>query len=131
MKIIYLNKCPVFFKKVFLRIQCGYRKGYYTELCLSAPLKKWETSVHGGIAFGTLLTGLSGAFDCLDQKFIIAKLSSYGFIWIDIKSVHSYLPDRKQRAKMKNSYNNWLAIMFGAHQGSLLRPLLNNVFFAS
>ena len=130
MKRIYLNKCPVFFKKVFLRIQCGYRNGYYTELCLSAPLKKWETSVHGGIAFGTLLTGLSGAFDCLDQKFIIAKLSSYGFIWIDIKSVHSYLLDRKQRAKMKNSYNNWLAIMFGVHQGSLLRPLLNNVFFA-
>ena len=129
MKRICLSKCPVFFKKVFLRIQCGYRKGYYTELCLSALLKKWETPVHGGIAFGTLLTGLSGAFDCLDQKFIIAKLSSYGFIWIDIKSVHSYLPDRKQRAKMKNSYNNWLA-MFGVHKGSLLRPLLN-VFFAS
>ena len=117
--------------KVFLRIQCGCRKDYYTEQCLSAPLKKWETSVHGGIAFGTLLTGLSEAFDCLYQKFIIAKLSSYGFLWIDIKSVHSYLPDRKQRAKRKNSYNNWLAITFEVHQGSLLRPLLNNVFFAS
>ena len=76
----------------------GYRKGYYTEQCLLAPLKKWKASVHGGIAFGILLTGLSVAFDCLDQEFIIAKLSSYGLSCIDLKSFHSYLPDRKQRA---------------------------------
>ena len=102
MKGICLSKCPAFLKKLFLRIQWGYRKGYYTEQCLSASLKKWETSVHEGKAFGNLLTGLSRAFNCLDEKFTMAKLSSYGFIWIDIKSVHGYLPDRKQRARMKN-----------------------------
>ena len=71
------------------------------------------------------------AFDCVDQEFIIAKLSSYGLSWTDLKSFHSYLPDRKQRAKIKNSYNKWLAMMFGVHQRSFPRPLLNNVFFAS
>ena len=113
-----------FFKKVFSKGQCGYRKGYNTEQCLLAPLKKWKTSVHGGITFGALLTDLSEAFDFLDHEFIITKLNSYGFSWFDLKSVHSYLLDRKQRAKINNSYNKWLAIMFGAHQRSILGPLL-------
>ena len=112
-----------FFKKVFSKSQCGYRKGYNTEQCLSAPLKKWKTSVHGGIAFGALLTDLSEAFDFLDYEFIITKLSSYVFSWLDLKSAHSYLSDRKQRKK-KNSCNKWLAIIFGVHQGSILGPLL-------
>ena len=113
-----------FFKNVFSKSQCGNRKDYNTEECLSAPLKKWKTSVHGGIAFGALLTDLSEAFDFLDHEFIITKLNFYGFSWFDLKSAHSYLSDRKQRAKINNSYNKWLAIMFGVHQGSILGPLL-------
>ena len=112
MKRICLSKCPVFFKKVFSKSQCGYRKGYNTEQCLSAPLKKWKTSVLGGIAFGALLTDLSKAFS-----------------WLDLKSFHSYLSDRKRRANINNSYSKWRAIMFGVNQGSLPGPLLNNVFF--
>ena len=96
---ICINKCPVILKKVFSKSQCGYRKGYNIEQCLLAPLKKWKTSVHGGIAFGALLTDVSEAFDCLDHAFIITKLNSYGFSWLGLKSAHSYLSDRKHRAK--------------------------------
>ena len=95
--------------------QCGKRKGYNTEHFFSAPLKKWETSVHGGLAFDALLTDLSEAFDCLDHEFIIAKLNSYGFSWLE-KSVHRYLSDIKQRAKINNSYKKWLVITLGVHQ---------------
>ena len=113
-----------FFKKVFLKSQCDHRKGYDFEQCLSAPLKKWKTSLHGGIAFGALLADLSEAFDFLDHEFIITKLNSYGFSRFDLNSAYSYLSDRKQRAKINNSYSKWLAIMFGVHQGSILGPLL-------
>ena len=129
MKRICLSKCPVFFKKSFFKKSMWLQKSYNTEQCLSAPLKKSKTSVHGGIAFAALLTDLSEAFDYLDHEFIIAKLDSYGFIWLDFKSVHRYLSDRKQTTKINSSHNSWLAIMFGVHQRSLPGPLLNNVFF--
>ena len=119
-----LKQISSFFKKAFSKRQCGYRKGYNIEQCLSAPLKKWKTSLRGGVAFGALLTDPSEAFDFLDHEFIITKLNSYGFSWFDLKSAHSYLSDRKQRAKINNSYNKWLAIIFGVHQGSILGPLL-------
>ena len=67
-----------FFKKVFSKSQRGNRKDYNTEQCLSAPLKKWKTSVHGGIAFCSLLTDLSEAFDFLDHEFNGTPRASFG-----------------------------------------------------
>ena len=76
---MFLNKCPVFFKKVFSKIKCRDREGCNTEKHLSAPLKKWKTSVHGDIAFGALHTDLSEAFGCLNHEFFITKLNTYRF----------------------------------------------------
>ena len=49
--------------------------------------------------FGTLLTGLSKAFDCLDHELLIAKLNAYGFSLSALKLVRDYLSNRKQRRK--------------------------------
>ena len=41
--------------------------------------------------FGTLLTDLSKAFDCLDHELLIVKLNAYGFSVPAVKLVHDYL----------------------------------------
>ena len=78
--------------------------------------------------FGAVLTDLSKAFDCLDHELLIAKLNAYGFSLTALKLVHSYLSNKKQRAKINSSYSSWLEIIFGVPQRSILRPLLVNVF---
>ena len=40
----------------------------------------------------------------------------------------SYLKNRKQRVRLNNTYSEWIDILFGAPQGSILRPLLFNIF---
>ena len=39
-----------------------------------------------------------------------------------------YLKNRKQRVRLNNTYSEWIDILFGVPQGSILGPLLFNIF---
>ena len=47
-----------------------------------------------------------------------------------LKLVHDYLSNRKQRTKVNRTYSSWLEIVLRVLQGSLLGPLLFNIFLA-
>ena len=93
-------------------------------------LETWKRSVDKGKVFGALLTDLSKAFDCLDHELLTAKLNAYGFSLPALRLINDYLSNRKQRTKIENTYSTWLDIIFGVPQGSILGPLLFNVFLA-
>ena len=42
--------------------------------------------------------------------------------------IRSYLINRKQRVKIENAYSNWRVVQRGFPQGSLLGPLLFNIY---
>ena len=114
---------------VFLsRYQCGFRKGYSTKQCLIAMLEKWGSAVDNRKIFGVLLTDLSKAFDCLLHELLLAKLHAYGFSIPALRFAYSYLKNRKQRTKINSAYSCWEEILFGVPQGSILGPLLFNIF---
>ena len=117
-----------FFKDIFSKYQCGFRKGFSTQQCLLTMLEKWKRSVDNSKMFGALLTDLSKAFDCLDHELVIAELKAYGFSLTALKLVHNYLSNRKQRTKINSTYSSLLEIIFGVPHGSILGPLLFNIF---
>ena len=117
-----------FFDKIFSKYQCGFRKGFSTQQCLLAMLEKWKRSIDNGKSFGALLTYLSKAFDCLDHELLIAKLNAHGFHLSALKLIHDYLSNRKQRTKINSTYSKWHEILFGVPQGSILGPLLFNIY---
>ena len=78
--------------------------------------------------FGALHTDLSKAFDCLDHELLIAILNAYGFILTALKLVQKYSSNRIQRTKINSTYISLLEIIFGVPQGSILGPLLFNIF---
>ena len=71
---------------------------------------------------------LSKAFDSLNHELLLAKLNAYGFTHSSLCLIYSYLSDRWQRTKINNTFNSWVEIMLGVTQGSILGPLLFNIY---
>ena len=73
-------------------------------------------------------TDLSKAFDCIVHDFLIAKLEAYGFSYEALKVIYNYLTDRKHRTKVNNSFSDFIDLLLGVPQGSILGPLLFNIY---
>ena len=107
---------------------CGYRKGYSAQHALLIMLEKWKISLDKGGFGGGVLMDLSKAFDTLDHELLIAKLYAYGFEKNSLKLIKSYLTERWQRVKINTSYSSWSKLLAGVPQGSVLGPLLFNLY---
>ena len=105
------------------------KKGFSALTTLLPMIEKWRESLDSGGNFGALLTDLSKAFECLPHDLLIAKLHADGLDMSSSKFLHFYLTKRRRRFKINNTYSSSNEILFAASQGSILGPLLFNVFF--
>ena len=71
---------------------------------------------------------LSKAFDSLNHVFLLAKSEACGLDNNPVSFMRSYLTNRLQRCKINNSFSEWTKISAGVPQGSILGPLLFNIF---
>ena len=70
----------------------------------------------------------SKAFDFLNHELLIAKLSAYGFNRPALKLIYTCLHERQQRVKINGSLSTLKQTSLGVPQGSVLGPLLFNIF---
>ena len=106
----------------------GFRQGYSTQHALFRVVEKWKKHLDMMGIVGTILMDLSKAYDCIPHDLLIAKLEAYGFNRKALRLIYSYLSNRIQRVKIRSTYSSLKCTSIGVPQGSVLGPLLFNVF---
>ena len=125
---IYCRQLTSYFDRIFSKYLSGFRQKYSCQSTLHRMIEEWKLALDNGNMVGSIAIDLSRAFDSLPHGLLLAKLFAYGVNIESCKLITSYLHNRHHRVKIRDKRSDWLQIKRGVHQGSILGPLLFNVF---
>ena len=125
---IMQNQIKEYVESFLSKYLCGYRKGFNAQYALLSMIERWKQTLDKGGHAGAVLMDLSKAFDTLNHELLVAKLGAYGFDKSALSIIHDYLTNRWQRTKINTSFSSWTELLTGVPQGSILGPLLFNLY---
>lgn len=114
--------------RVILNSQHGFTKG---RSCLTNLLEFFE-EVYGkldeGKAVDVVYLDFAKAFDKVPHRRLAKKLEASGIGGNLLQWIESWLRDRRQKVGIRGKFSEWIKILSGVPQGSVLGPLLFVIF---
>ena len=112
--------------------QHGYKKFHSPETLLIKVVNDVLVAFDRNTGTILLLLDLSAAFDTVDiEKLIQILKNEYGITGTALKWFRSFLIGRKQRVRIHDTLSDYLDVLFGVPQGSVLGPVLFNIYTRS
>ena len=117
-----------FFCGILSSSLAAYPRNYGCQHVLTKLIQDCKSALDKGEFVGMILMDLSKAFDCLPHRLLLCKLRYYGITDDACTLLMSYLSQRKQRVKIGRSRSYWGNLSHGVPQGSILGPLIFDIF---
>lgn len=108
--------------------QSGFRKKHSTTTSLTSIIDDIVRATDKGLITTMVLLDYSKAFDSISHELLLAKLSYFGLNNTAISLFKHYLSKRLQKVIIGSSVSDTKEITSGVPQGSILGPLLFNIF---